>query len=149
MERYSYRADPLVPEFDDQHPIMVFDGFCGLCSNFIDFILRHDPNGDLRFLPAQSELGEALFAHYGLKGDHNDYDTMLLIKDGQLFTKMDAGIWMISDLGWPWNSIKTLRILPTSIGNMFYNLVARNRIKWFGARTTCRLPTPEEKARFL
>ena len=149
MTRYSYRSDPLVPDFDDQHPIMVFDGFCGLCSGFIDFALRHDPRGELRFLPAQSELGEILFNHYGLKRGDDDYDTMLLIQDGHLYTKLDAGIRMISDLGWPWKAIKILRILPRAIGNIFYNLVARNRIKWFGARTTCRLPTAEEKARFL
>ncbi len=149
MTRYSYQTDPLVPEFDDQHPIMVFDGFCGLCSGFIDFVFRHDPHGDLRFLPAQSDLGEALFRHYDLKRGDADYDTMLLIKDGHLYTKMDAAIRMISDLGWPWKAIKIARILPPVLGNALYNVVARNRIRWFGARQSCRLPTAQEKARFL
>lgn len=149
MERYSYRADPKVPQFDDHHPIMVFDGYCGLCSGFVDFAFRKNPHGDLRFLAAQSELGEALFVHYELKIGETDFDTMLLIQDGYLYTKMDAAIRMISDFGWPWKLIKIAKILPRFLSDALYNLIARNRIRWFGARATCRLPTEQEKARFL
>jgi len=147
MERYSYRADETVPEFEDDHPIMVFDGYCGLCSGFIDFILKHDPEGTLKFLPAQSELGEALFTHYGLKS--SDYDTVLLIEDGRLYTKMKASLKIIVSIGGIWRLAAMGYILPRFLANPLYDLIARNRIKWFGARKTCRLPTAQEKARFL
>lgn len=147
MERYSYRADETVPEFEDDHPIMVFDGYCGLCSGFIDFILKHDPNGALKFLPAQSEIGESLFAHYGLKS--TDYDTVLLIENGQLYTKMKASLKIIIGMGGIWRVAALGLLLPKFLANPLYDVIARNRIKWFGARDTCRLPTANEKTRFL
>lgn len=147
MADHSYLTDPDVPLFPDDRPIMVFDGYCGLCSGFIDFIFRHDKKGELRFLPAQSDLGEALYAHYGLKT--GDYDTVLLIMDGRLYVKMDASLRIIGLMGWPWKAIEIGRLLPKFVANPLYDLIARNRISWFGAREICRLPSPQEKGRFL
>lgn len=147
MADYSYLTDPDVPAFADHHPIMVFDGYCGLCSGFIDFILRRDRKGQLRFLPAQSELGEALYAHYGLKA--GDYDTVLLIMNGRLYVKMDASLRIIGLMGWPWKLAEIGRILPNFLAVPLYDLIARNRIRWFGARQTCRLPSAEERERFI
>lgn len=147
MADYSYLTDPGVPAFADEQPIMVFDGYCGLCSGFIDFILRHDRRHQLRFLPAQSDLGEALFSHYGLKA--RDYDTVLLIMNGKLFVKMEASLRIIGLLGWPWRVLEAGRVLPRILVDPLYDLIARNRIRWFGARQTCRLPTSEEKGRFI
>lgn len=147
MADHSYLTDPDVSLFPDDRPIMVFDGYCGLCSGFIDFIFRHDKKGELRFLPAQSDLGEALYAHYGLKA--GDYDTVLLIMDGRLYVKMDASLQIIGLMGWPWKAIEIGRLLPKFVANPLYDLIARNRISWFGAREICRLPSPQEKGRFL
>ena len=63
---YSYRGDPAVPAFPDDRPIIIFDGYCALCSGWARFVLRHDPRGVYRLLPAQSPLGHALYVHYGL-----------------------------------------------------------------------------------
>ena len=79
-ERHSYRNDPAVPGFPDDHPIIVFDGHCALCSGWAEFVLRHDHHGTYRLLPAQSPLGRALYVHYGL--DPDDYETNILIADG-------------------------------------------------------------------
>jgi hypothetical protein len=29
---YSYRCDSAVPSFPDDRPIIIFDGYCALCS---------------------------------------------------------------------------------------------------------------------
>ena len=39
---YSYRDDPAVPKFPDERPIIIFDGYCAMCSGFARFVLRHD-----------------------------------------------------------------------------------------------------------
>ena len=57
---YSYRADPAVPDFPDDRPIIVFDGYCALCSGWARFVLRHDRRERYRLLAAQSPLGRAL-----------------------------------------------------------------------------------------
>ena len=70
-EPYSYRRDPMVPRFPDDRPIIIFDGYCAMCSGWARFVLRHDPHGTFRLVPAQSALGRALYIHYGL--DPVDY----------------------------------------------------------------------------
>ncbi len=63
---HEYRTDPNVPRFDDDHPVVVFDGKCALCSSFAQFILKKDRDALYRLLPAQSELGSALYRHFDL-----------------------------------------------------------------------------------
>jgi predicted DCC family thiol-disulfide oxidoreductase YuxK len=147
MTRYSYREDLSVPEFDDDHAIIVFDGMCVMCSGFMRFIMRRDRAKHFRLLPAQSNLGEALYAHYGLKA--GDYDSVLLLEDGSVRLKWDASIGVFEGLGWPWKIAALGRILPKFISNPLYDLIARNRFKWFGRREICLIPTPEDRTHFL
>lgn len=144
---YSYRADPAVPDFPDDKPIIVFDGHCALCSGWARFVIRYDPHGRFRLLPAQTPLGTALYQHYGLDSVH--YDTNLLIEDGRLRTKLDGSIRMAAILGWPWTLAGLLRVLPTSLQNALYGLVARNRFRLFGRNDVCYRPNPKEADRFL
>ena len=146
MEPYSYRSDPRVPKFDDSGAVVVFDGHCALCSGWVDFLLKHD-GGAFRFIPAQSELGEALYAHYGFKS--GDYDTNILLEHGRARTMSDGTLAMFAKLGWPWKAVAAARILPAPIRDWGYKLIARNRMRWFGRREMCRIATPEERARFL
>jgi len=83
---YSYRDDRAVPCFPDEKPIIIFDGLCALCSGSAAFVLRHDHAGTFRLLAAQSELGQALYEHYGL--DPLDYESMILIADGIAWFKL-------------------------------------------------------------
>lgn len=144
---YSYRDNPAVPEFKDDKPIIVFDGHCVLCSGFANFVIRHDTSQKLRLLAAQSELGEALYAHFGLKPD--DYSTNLLIEKGRVRVKSDGTMAMFAYLGWPWKALNIGRILPRAVADFIYNIIARNRLKWFGRQELCYLPSAEDKSRFL
>lgn len=147
MTAYSYRHDPKVPEFQDDRSIIVFDGVCAMCSGFMRFIMRHDSSLRFQLLPAQSQLGEALYAHYNLKAD--DYDSILLIENGSVRLKWDASIAVFEGLGWPWKLAVIGRILPKSMSTRLYDLIARNRFKWFGRRDTCFLPTADDQEHFL
>lgn len=147
MTPYSYRDDPNVPEFPDGKPVIIFDGYCALCSGFANFITKHDRKKALRLLPAQSELGEALYAHYGLKPD--DYETNIFIEKGRVRVKSDGSLAMFTYLGWPWKFSAIFRIFPTPFRDWVYGIIARNRLKWFGTRAVCHLPRPEDADRFL
>ena len=72
-QAYSYRDDPAVPDFADDRPIIIFDGYCALCSGWAAFVLKHDTERRYRLVIAQSDLGRALYVHYGL--DPDDYET--------------------------------------------------------------------------
>src|ERR1700731_2089391 len=92
-EPYSYRRDSRVPTFADDRPIILFDGYCALCSGWVRFVLRHDRAAAFRLLPAQTVLGAALYRHYGL--DAEDYQTNILIADGRAFFKSESAIRML------------------------------------------------------
>ena len=144
---YSYRSDPSVPAFPDDHPLIVFDGYCGLCTGWVRYVLRHDRRALYRFLSAQSPLGHALYVHYGL--DPEDYETNVLIADGVAWLKSEACIRMAEGLGFPSSLASGLRILPFRLRDTLYNLLARNRLKIFGKRESCYVSSPPDSHRIL
>jgi len=40
-----------------------------------------------------------------------------------------------------------VRYMP--LRDVVYRVIARNRVRWFGRRDTCRIPTPDEASQFL
>lgn len=144
---YSYRDDPAVPKFPDDRPIIVFDGYCVLCSGWVSFVLRHDRRAVYRLLPAQSSIGHALYVHYGL--DPQNYETYILIESGVARFKSEAAIRMMQGLGFPWSLAAILRLVSSRWLDRLYALVARNRFRLFGRRATCFLPDPRHDDRFL
>jgi len=147
-EAYSYRTDPAVPPFPDEHPIIIFDGYCALCSGWANFVLRHDPRGIFRLLCAQSAIGHALYVHYGID-PQIDYETNILIADGRAWFRSESSIRMLEGLGWPWKLAAAFRILPAFVRDPMYDFIARNRLRFFGKRETCYLPQQQYADRFL
>jgi len=147
QEPYSYRRDPAVPDFPDDPPIIIFDGYCALCSGWARFVLRHDIRAVYRLLPAQSPLGRALYVHYGLHPE--DYETNILLEGGVAYFKSEGSIRMAEGLGAPWSLAAAFRVMPRRIRDRLYNLVARNRLRLFGKRETCYLPERGYEDRFL
>jgi len=146
-EAYSYRRDHGVPSFPDERPIVIFDGKCVLCSSFAQVIMRRDRHRRFRLLAAQSDLGAALYRHYGL--DSIAYETNILLENGRAWFKSEAAIRIGARLGFPWSMIMAGRLLPLAVRERLYDLVARNRIRWFGARDQCFLPQPTDADRFV
>lgn len=136
-----------MPAFDDTAPIIIFDGQCVLCSHFVRFVLRNDRRGRLRFLATQTTLGEALYAHLGLRT--GDYETYVLLEDGRARVKSDAALRIFALLGPPWLILSVGRVVPRFARDSFYDWIARNRLRWFGARTTCYVPRMAERERFI
>ncbi len=122
---YSYRSDSRLTAFDNRQPIIVFDGNCALCSGGIKFVLRHDKASRFNFIIAQSQLGEALYAHYGLKSE--DYETNMLLDKGRVRIKSDGLLAMFTILGWLWKVLNIARILPNSWRDKAYAHIAENR----------------------
>ncbi len=144
---YSYRLDPNVPKFPDDRPVIVYDGFCALCSGWARFVLRHDRRAKYRLLSAQSQLGRALYIHYGL--DPGDYETNMLIEEGIVWVKSEACIRMAEGLGAPWSLVICLRILPRSVRDRIYESIARNRMRFMGRRQACYVQEGRDRERLI
>jgi len=126
--------------------ILFFDGVCGLCNWSIDFVLNRDRRGDFQFAPLQGETAQALLE----AADTADLNTMVLWVDGRTYRKSAAAVRVLWQLDPVWQCLGTLLwLIPLPIRNLGYTLVASNRYRLFGKKDTCRLPSPQERARFL
>ncbi len=128
-------------------PILLFDGVCNLCNSSVDFIVRHDPQGVVKFASLQSRTGRRLL---GMAGMPTDYDaSLVLVEEDRFSTSSDAALRVARYLSAPWSWAGVFRIVPRAIRDAVYRWVSRNRYNWFGKRDTCRIPTPEERERFI
>ena len=130
-----------------EKPLVLFDGVCNLCNASVQFIIEHDPEGNLLFCSLQSERGQGILQYLGMKTD--DFDTFIFIENGQAYTRSTGVLREIRYFKGAWRFLSILRFIPSPIRDFFYNIVAGNRYRWFGKKNECWLPTPELKARFL
>lgn len=129
-------------------PTLLFDGVCNLCSGAVQFILAHErPNSPLRFTSLQSDAGQALLQHAGLRTDF--LESLVLIDNGRAYTESSAALRTAAYLKAPWRWVRLFLIIPYFLRDPIYRWIARNRYRWFGQKTECWLPTPDLKARFL
>lgn len=134
---------------DPQHPVVLFDGVCNLCAGSVGFVIDRDPEGVFRFAPLQSAVGKRLLAGTGLDEANEDFDSVVLVEDGNAHTKSDAVIRIAARLGWPYRLLSPFRYVPKRVRDAVYEFVADRRYDWFGKRDRCLLPTPELESRFL
>jgi len=62
-----------------KNPVVLFDGVCNLCSSSVQFIIKHDPKKQFRFASLQSEFGQKVLKHFGLRA--NDLNSFIFFKD--------------------------------------------------------------------
>jgi predicted DCC family thiol-disulfide oxidoreductase YuxK len=144
-DAYSYRSG--VPPFDDRGPVVFMDGDCALCSRAARAIARFDRAGEFRICPIQSELGRAIFGHYGLDADHPD--SWLYLADGKAYDSLDAVIRIGCRLGGLGHLLRVFAILPRGKQDWLYRRIAFNRYALFGRANICALPDPALKQRLL
>jgi predicted DCC family thiol-disulfide oxidoreductase YuxK len=126
--------------------VIFFDGVCGLCNRFIDFVMRHDRAAVFHFAPLQGET-----AHQRLpEADVRDLTTVVLCDEQGVFRKSTAAARILVRLGGVWRIPgRALWLVPRPMRDAGYVLVARYRYAIFGKKESCRMPTPAERARFL
>ena len=125
----------------------MFDGICNFCNFWVNFILDRDKRDIFRFAALQSDAGQELLQKLRLKT--TDFDTFILIDGETYFSKSTAAIRIAKNLSGPIKIFYLLIYLPKFLRDLFYEMIAKNRYKFFGKRDTCRIPGDEEKMRFL
>jgi predicted DCC family thiol-disulfide oxidoreductase YuxK len=159
------------------HPILLYDGVCGLCNRLVQFILRRDPGGVFRFASLQSALAGRILARHG--ADAGDLDTVYVVvncdqADEELLPRSDAVIFILRHLGaaslrsagganapvptqataapgsafWRVSGF-LLQGVPRTVRDWGYGVVARNRYRVFGRYDMCPVPSEDTLSRFL
>lgn len=135
------------------HPILLYDGVCGLCNRLNQFVLRYDSEGTFRFASLQSPLAERILSRHGANA--SELDTVYVVVNYNqpnelLLPRSDAVIFVLKQLAGIWRSAGILLgCLPRWFRDWAYRLVARYRYRIFGRYDSCPLPSPEHRGRFL
>jgi predicted DCC family thiol-disulfide oxidoreductase YuxK len=135
------------------HPIILYDGVCGLCNGLVQFLLKHDKDGRLRFASLQSDFAEKVLRRHGF--DAKDLDTVHVVENydqpgERVLQRSDAILRAGRELGGFWSASSSVaRIVPRALRDLVYRFVATNRYRVFGKYDTCMLPDPGQRSRFL
>ena len=127
-------------------PLLLFDGVCNLCAYEVQFLISHDPEGNLMFTSQQSEKGQAILKKFNL--EHLTSQTVVLIDNNLVFTKSRAIVRTFKYLEGFWYYGYYFKIIPSFISDFFYQFVAANRFRWFGKKEACWIPTKALRQRF-
>jgi predicted DCC family thiol-disulfide oxidoreductase YuxK len=127
--------------------ILFFDGACNLCNSSVNFIIDRDPKGKFRFAPLQSQLAMKLLPEFNINPEQ--LESLVLFRSGKVYRKSRAALEVARQLTGFWPMLYVFIIVPWFIRNFIYDLIAKNRYRLFGRQATCRIPTPELKARFV
>jgi predicted DCC family thiol-disulfide oxidoreductase YuxK len=129
--------------------LVLYDGECGLCDRSIQWLLRHDRKGLLRFAPLQGATARPF-----VEGPLDELATVLYVErdaEGQprVWERSAAAFRILWRLGGGWRVVAWLRVLPRALTDAVYRFVARRRRRWFGTVDACRAPDAAARARFL
>lgn len=128
-------------------PVVLFDGVCKLCNASVNLILQRDRKGKIKFAPLQSDYGQARLKEFG-KGSEI-LDSIIFLEGDRLTAKSTAALRITKYLDGLWPLCTIFLIIPRFIRDFFYDVIAKNRYRWFGKCDTCRLPGPGYEDRFF
>ena len=129
--------------------LVLFDGVCNLCNGAVQFIIDRDRTTRFRFAALQSDRAAKIIEERGLTVRTDEPDSVMLIEDGKVYDRSDAALRIARELDGIWPVFYAFIVVPRFLRDAVYKFIARHRYAWFGKTETCRVPTPELRARFL
>lgn len=130
---------------EQDQPILFFDGHCNLCNSTVDFLIKRDPEGLLKFAPLQGETAQKCLPSELTQS----LGTVVFWREGQAYIRSRAIFQVAKLLKGSLALLLPFQILPTFLTDSVYRMVAKHRYRIFGKKDTCRIPTKKERAHFL
>ncbi len=139
------------------YSIIFFDGICNFCNSSVNFIIKRDKKNYFKFAFLQSVHAQIFFVshdlvpkvHLGNEKTEKKLDSIILYKNNKLYIKSSASLHIARHLKGLWKLFFILIIIPPPIRNFLYDIIAKNRYKWFGKRESCMIPDEKVKEKFL
>jgi predicted DCC family thiol-disulfide oxidoreductase YuxK len=131
----------------EDEKILLFDGVCVMCNKLVNFLINRDKKEEFKFAQLQSEAIQSLL------GDHKlppfEFNPFMYLRDGRLYFKSTAILHVFRDLGGVWQILFGFIIIPGTIRDFFYDILARRRYKLLGKLDACPIPPKDIRERFI
>ncbi len=147
-ERPAMEAAPrLAPELRTPRATLFYDGECGLCDRFVQFVLRHDRREYFQFATLQSEAGRERLSRLGLSPA--DLRTVVLVEGDESYVRSTATLRVCRRLAGLWPVLYAVILVPKAWRDGVYSLIARHRKLWFEPPSGCPVMPEEWRRRFV
>ncbi|MEM7138758.1 MAG: DCC1-like thiol-disulfide oxidoreductase family protein [Myxococcota bacterium] len=127
--------------------IIFYDGVCAMCNGIVKWLLRVDKKGVFHFAALEGDTATTARRLHAAIPD--DVETMVYLRDGEVFLRSRGAFEAMRELAYPWRAVSWLRFLPAWLTDAFYRVLAANRYRVFGQYAQCPLPPTEHRRRFL
>lgn len=134
----------IIPEGKD---LILYDGDCGLCQKSVQWVLKRDTRERFVFTSLQGQIARNIYQDEDLGNYPEKFESLILIQEGRVFLKSSGALRVAQQLKFPYSILVIGLIIPRFVRDRVYDLIAKNRYKWFGE--SCWLPDHRRSARFL
>ena len=125
--------------------VVFFDGICNLCQSSVRYLIKHDKKSILKFASIQGAYAKSF-----LPADELQSMESVLFYDGKKLYKKSMAVLKLLKLLGGWHRLLLLSYLvPAFIRNSLYDVVAKNRYRWFGKQGQCMIDSKSLQDRFL
>lgn len=130
----------------EQKHIVFFDGECGVCNFWVQWILERDKKDQFMFASLQSDFGQKFLSERSL--ETKVFNTMYLWKPNQYYLIKSKAVLQIANLlGGVYKLSAIVKFIPGFLSDKLYDIVSKNRMKL--ANQKCYLPTPHQRKKFI
>jgi predicted DCC family thiol-disulfide oxidoreductase YuxK len=127
-------------------PIVFYDGVCGVCNWFVQWVIKRDPAGIFRFAPIQGETAGQML---GPIDENPQAWSIWLIDESGRTEASTAVLRIVRRLKWGFGLPALALAFPRALRDAVYRAFAKNRYRVFGKVDACAIPTPAVRARLL
>jgi predicted DCC family thiol-disulfide oxidoreductase YuxK len=129
------------------HAIILFDGVCNLCNSSVQFIIKRDKRDYFRFAALQTYNAEKKLPEN--RKHLTNFNSIILIENEKYYFRSTAALRIARKLSGAWKLLYIFIIVPPFIRHFVYDIIARNRYRWFGRQENCMIPSAELKEKFI
>jgi len=136
----------------DSRYLVLYDGQCGFCDRSVQWLLDHDRDKVLRFAPLDGPTARRVRQRHPRMP--LDLDSIVFVETDprgreRVYWYSRAVLRICRRLPGPWSLLGVFSLLPGVLTDLAYRGFARVRYRIFGRLEQCRIPAPDERARFL
>ncbi len=128
--------------------IIYFDGVCNLCNGFVNVLITVDRRAKFLFAPIQGTTAKKNNLEFS-ELEEGEQSIVYIDSKNNKYQRSNAVIQILNDLFFFGFIFQVFKLIPTKVRDWIYSFVAKNRYRIFGKKSSCRLPSSDERKRFL